>query len=451
MTVVMKFGGAAVRDGPAMQNVASIVLAAPATPIVVTSAMEGVSDRLADAAVGVMDEAQVLVFVESLRERHETALAHVAPSDEAAAYALRKALERLERLLYGIAYTQESTPRLSDLVQSFGERLSAPILAAAIRAAGRDAVALDAEHAHIRSLGPFGNARPDAASMRAQIPRALDAIAPAIPVLTGFYGIDGNGHPTLFGRGGSDYVASLVAAAVDAERVELWKRVDGFMTADPRVVAKAILVPALGYDEAAELAHFGAKVLHPRAVEPVEAAGIPIHIRNVDAPKAPGSVIRDGVPATTGLVRACAGKDGLALLRLNGPGMAFTPGVARRVFDALAARAINILNMSTSQATFALLLDAADVEPALAALDPLVGGVVQSIEAHDGRSLLCVVGRGLGEKPGSAARILHAVGSEGVNIEMISLGASDIAINFIIKTTSREAALRAVHGAFLET
>lgn len=452
----MKFGGAALRDAEAMGHVATIVAAAAkgGPRVVVASAMEGVTDSLVQALRETpLEESQVHVLLGSLRERHNDALAAIAPEgDEAAAYALKTTLERLDRLLFGIAYTQEVTPRLQDLVQSFGERLSTPLLAAALRRAGLDAVALDAEHAGIRSLGPFGNARPDMEGLRVGAQKRLGPLLDEgkVPVVTGYYGVDGDGQATLFGRGGSDYVASLLGVALDAEAVELWKEVPGFLTTDPRAVATATLVPELGYDEAAELAQFGAKVLHPRAVEPVEPAGIPIHIRCVHAPDDPGSVIKDGVAPATTMIRSVACKDHLAILRLNGPGMAYTPGVAKRVFDILAGEGINVLNMSTSQATFALLLDAADVDRAHAALEPLVGGVIQSIEVLRDRSLVCVVGRGLGDTPGSAARILQAVGDQDVNVEMISLGASDIAIDFIVGAKARVAALQGIHAAFLE-
>ncbi len=448
---VMKFGGAALRDGQAIRHVASIVKAAPYPRAVVASAMEGVTDALAAALpVIAKDESQVYVLLDALRTKHNEALKLIAPDGDAAAqYGLDSALERLERLLYGIAYTAECTPRLSDMVLSFGERLSTVVLAAAIRSAGVHAIHLDAEHAGIRSLGPFGNARPDLPQMLKLVPDHLRRMIEGgdVPVVTGFYGVDADGHPTLFGRGGSDYVASLVAVALDADAVELWKDVPGFLTTDPAAVAEATLVPELGYDEAAELAQFGAKVLHPRAVEPVAEAGIPILIRSVRDPDAPHSVVRADVGASGRLVRAAASKDGLAIVRLTGPGMAATRGVARRVFEVISH--INVLNISTSQATFALLLEADDARRAADALRPLVGGVIQGIEVLPDRSLVCVVGRGLGDTPGSAAKILQAVSDHGVNIEMISLGASDIAIDFIVQSHDRVEALRGVHDAFL--
>lgn len=452
MTRVLKFGGAALRDAAGIRRAAAIVAAGDGARIVVTSAMEGVTDRLlATLQAAEASEAAVRPAIGSLRASHAATLRDLAPDDATASEAIEATLERLERLLYGIAYTQETTPRLHDLVQSHGERLAAPLVAAALRQAGVGAVALDGEAAHIRTLGPFGNARPDLDGLRREAAPLLQRLASGgtVPVVTGYYGVDPAGHATLFGRGGSDYVAALVAYAVRAERLELWKDVAGFMTADPRAVPGARLLPRIGYDEAAELANFGAKVLHPRTVEPVQDAGIPIHIRPVADPKGPGTTVMADPGAADALVRSVATTTGLAVLRLNGPGMAYTPGVARRVFTPLAEAGVNVINMATSQASFALLMDEGDLARAQDALDGLRGGTVQSFQARAGRSLVCVVGRGLGEVPGSAARILQAVAAAGVNVEMISLGASDIAIDFVVRQESAARAVRAIHDAFL--
>jgi aspartate kinase len=448
----MKFGGAALRDADGIRRAAAIVAAAQGPRIVVTSAMEGVTDRLLAAqGAAAASESNVRPAMDTLRAQHLGALAALAPADADGRAAVEAVLERLERLLYGIAYTQEVTPRLHDLVQSHGERLAAPLVAAAVRQTGRAAVALDGEAARVRSLGPFGNARPDLEGLRAECAPALrrHADAGAVPVVTGYYGVDGAGHATLFGRGGSDYVAALVAYAVQAERLELWKDVAGFLTADPRLVPRARLIPSLGYDEAAELANFGAKVLHPRTVEPVQDAAIPIHIRPVADPTGPGTVVRAEPGEAQALVRSVARTDGLGVLRLNGPGMAYTPGVARRVFGPLADAGINVINMATSQASFALLLDGRDLDRAQHALEGLRGGTVQSFEAMRDRSLVCVVGRGLGKTPGSAARILQAVAAAQVNVEMISLGASEIAIDFVVRQDAAGRAVQAVHETFL--
>lgn len=448
---VHKFGGSALEDPDRIAQVVRIVAGLTGPRVVVASAFGGVTDVLRTAADRVRDEADVVPILDGLRTRHQQALAAVAPDDAAAHTDLDDAFTHLERLLYGIAFTQEPTPRLRDRLQAFGEQLSTLVLAAALRQAGVDAAALGAEDAGVRTQGPYGKARPDLDAIRNAVPDALrpHLAAGRVPVVTGFYGVDGDGHPTLFGRGGSDYVAALVAAAMDAQALHLWKDVPGFLTADPRAVEDAVLVPELDYGEAAELAYFGSRLLHPRAVEPVQGAGIPVRIRSFLDPGAAGSTIHADAAPAADRVRSAASRDGLAILRLEGPGMVHAPGVARRVFTALEEAGVNVHNMANSQASFALLLDDGDADRAHDALQPLTGGSIQAVRILRDRSLVCVVGRGLGETPGSAAEILRTVADADVNVEMISLGASDIAIDFIVPSDARGRALRSLHGRFL--
>lgn len=438
--IVLKFGGAALADEAAIRHAASIVARSPRCAVV-TSAMAGVTDRLV-AVLAQPDEGHVATALEALHAQH-------APVAAALGAQVDDILEQCERLLYGIASTQEVTPRLHDLVLSMGERLSSRLLAAALTASGHPATALDAASAGVKSLGPFGRARPDLDAQATAIPAAV-AACQGTAVITGFYGVDEAGHPTLFGRGGSDFVAALVARALQADVLELWKDVDGFMTADPRAVPAAKHVAELDHDEAAELAYFGAKVLHPRCVEPLRDVGIPIHVRPLHDPDGPGTRIHLGAEPAPQRVRSAASRDGLAIVRLSGPGMADTPGVAKRVFGALEDVGIPIMNLANSQATFALLIDDERAVAAEMALQPLIGGSIQSVDILRDRALVCVVGRGLGDVPGSAARILAAVSQAGVSIEMISLGASDIAIDFIVRAKDRETALRGIHAEFLE-
>ncbi|MEA3202570.1 MAG: aspartate kinase, partial [Thermoplasmata archaeon] len=432
MAVVMKFGGVALRDGDGMRRAAAIVAQAGGGRVVVASAMAGVTDRLRAALADARrDPATVQGTLDALRHQHLAALGDAAGAAETDA--LAALLERLARLLHGVALTQEVTPRLRDLAQSFGERLAVTTLAAVLRATGTPAAAFDAEAARVLTLGPFGNANPDLAGLRRECaPRLRAALAAGqVPVVTGYYGIDADGNPTLFGRGGSDFVAALVAHALRAEALELWKDVPGFLTADPRAVAGACLVAELRYDEAAELANYGARILHPRTVEPLEADRIPLRIRPLADPAAPGTLIRAEPTPAAHPARSVATLPDVAIVRLGGAGMASTPGMGERILAPLAAAGINVINLAAGGASFALLLDGADASRAQAALAPLVGGPLHAMDARSDRTLVCVVGRGLGQAPGAAAAILGAVGDAGVNVEMISLGASDIAIDFV--------------------
>ncbi len=446
MVTVAKFGGAALADQDGFARAARIVTTYDRPVVVVASAMAGITDTLDAFLDAPGDEASVQSLVDDIEARHQAALPDAG--DPSAADAIAALIAGLRRLMLGISFTAEVSARLRDDVLSHGERLAVCVLAAALRAAGQPARSHDAAAAGIITDGPFGSARPSA-DVGQSIAKAL-ADVDHVPVVTGFYGVDADGRPTSFGRGGSDYVASLIGAALQADAVDLWKDVPGFLTADPKAVPDATLVTELDYGEAAELAYFGANVLHPRAVEPVAEAGIPIRIRHLAQPDAPGTVVHGNAPRSDRMVRSAASRAGLALVRLNGPGMGHTPGIARRVFEALGDAGVNVLNMANSQATFALLIGEDQAVAANDALQPLVGGSIRSVDVIPGRSLVCVVGRGLGETPGSAARILQAVSDRAVNIEMISLGASEIAIDFIVPSEQRVDALQGLHRVFME-
>lgn len=446
---ILKFGGGALRSGEGFVAAARIVQASTGPRVVVASAMRGVTDRLMHAQERVLeDDAHVALTVDELRSRHLDALAIAAPRDTQAAPVLEGLLLRLERLLYGLAAAKQSTPRLHDLIQSFGERMAVPILAAALQAHNQKAVALDAEEAGLATLGPFGHADPDMGQLRKNVNARLGSLLAGgvVPVVTGYYGVDAEGHPTLFGRGGSDYVASVLGDALDASVIELWKEVAGFMSADPQWVPDALPLTHLGYQEAAELSQFGAKVLHPRAVEPAQARGIPIHVRSVAKPDSPGTQ----VSATQGQgLSSVACKQGVAVIRLRGPSIAALPGVAHAVFGALRPGPINVLAAANSQTVLSLALDEGDVPRAREALDKVSHPAIRSIEILPGRSLLCVVGPGLA-RVGVAAKVLASVGSAGVDVDMVSLASSDIAFDFVVPHHQQRDAVKAVHRVIME-
>ena len=450
----MKFGGVGLQDAPAMRHAAQIIKGEPGHRVVVASAIRGVTDAIQNNLEPIThDEARAHILVSELRKVHERAMEGLA-SEEArdnCKYAVDKVLDHLERLLFGITYTEELTPRSQDLALSFGERLSSRILAGYLQEAGVAAEAFDADKLGLATNGPFGWASPDLPTTERNFKeRLVPRLNGTVPVITGFFGADRKGHTTILGRGGSDFSAAIIANALGAEVLEIWKETTGFMTADPRAVPGARRVDEMSYEEAAELANFGAKILHPRTVEPVSAKRIPIRIRELKDPKARGTLIRDYEGAPPCFIRSVASRKGLNIIKLVGPGMGYTPGVAADVFDVLKRESINVINMAASEATFALLLDAADGKRAAKALQVTKGGVIQDILLEEKMALVAVVGKGLGDRVGSAAQILQSAADGGVNIHMISLGASSIAINFVVQEKDAETALRAVHHTFIE-
>lgn len=450
----MKFGGVGLQDSAAMRHAASVIKAEPGNRVVVASALKGVTDAIMNNLEAITrDEARAHILISELRKVHTDATTGLQQSEirENCQYAVTKSIDHLARLLFGIVYTEELTPRAQDLALSFGERLSARILSAYLQDAGVPSEPFDADKLGLVTNGPFGWASPDLETTERNLrERLLPKANGAVPVVTGFFGADKHGHTTILGRGGSDFSAAIIANALGADVLEVWKETTGFMTADPRVVANARRIEEMSYEEAAELSNFGAKILHPRTVEPVAIKKIPIRIRELKDPKSPGTLIRDYEGAPSTFIRSVASRKQLNVIKLKGPGMGYTPGVAAGVFDIMRREHINVISMAVSEATFALLLDAQDGHRAAETLQATKGGVIQDIELEEKMALVAVVGKGLGDRIGSAAAILQAVADGGVNIHMISLGASDIAINFVVKESDAEPALRAVHAAFIE-
>jgi aspartate kinase len=452
---VLKFGGVGLKDAAAMRRVAGIVKGEPGRRIIVASALAGVTDAIAQSLPRIQhDEASAHVLMSELRRIHRTAAEGLKTphEQENALYAVDKTLNALERLLFGISYTEEITQRSQDLALSFGERLSARLLSHYLNESGVPSEAFDADKIGVVTNGRFGWASPDLAATATNLQsRLLPKLDGLTPVITGFFGAAPEGHTTLFGRGGSDFSAAIIASALSAEVLEIWKETTGFMTADPRVVPGAKRIDQMGYEEAAELANFGAKILHPRTVEPLAAKRIPIRVRELNDPKSPGTLITDLASAPTCFIRSVAMRKNLHILKLLGPGMGYTPGVAHDVFQRMKEVGVNVINMAASEASFALLLDGTEGRRAYDAVQGLKGGVIQDIRLQDKMALVAVVGKGLGNRVGSAAQILGSVSHAGVNIHMISLGASDIAIDFVIQEAQAEQALRAVHASFLES
>lgn len=453
--IVMKFGGTSVGSGPMLQRACGIVANAHPERVVVISAMSGVTDSIIDVLPRVLrDEGAIEPFLRGLLDRHLSTLRDAGATDAETTRVTREIdtlLQRFERLLYGIAYTEELTAKTKDMAMSFGERLAVRVLAALLRSRGVEAEGVDADEAGMLTDGVFGNASPIMSAIAKNLDRTVVARirGGVTPVMTGFFGCDSVGRVTTFGRGGSDYAASIVAAALHADRLEIWKDVDGFLTADPRIIKEAMPIDEMTYDEAAELAYTGAKVLHPRTVEPLKALNIPIVVRNTAMPEVRGTVITATAPMSRRSLRSAAVKESLAIVRIGGPGMGYTPGVGEKVFTALGQAKVNVYNMAASQASFALLIEQDDLDRAIKAIQGLADPIIQTVEGITDQCLVCVVGVGIGSTHGTAGKIFTAVGRAGVNVEMISVGASDIALNFVVRRKDRDACIKAIHSEFL--
>ena len=456
MRKVMKFGGTSVKDAAMMRRVVELVTKERADGhevACVSSAVTGVTNALVRAVTPPPHENQVDEHVDALARQHNAIARELLPKPEQQAAAtadLEKHLSRLRKVLQGAAYTEELTPRAKDLVLSFGERLSCTLLYHAFLARGTPVALLESDTIGMITDGRFGQASPILPKIShnfqtSVIPHLREG---RVALITGYFGCDEQLRTTTFGRGGSDYAAAIVANAVDADVCEIWTDVDGFMTCDPRLIPEAQLILQTSYEAAAELAYFGAKVLHARTIEPVEEVEIPIRIKNTYNPAAEGTWILQEAKETGKVFTAIAYKDKLCSIRLYGPGLSFAPEIAARIVEVIAALDINLYSLSTSASNFALLLDQAEAERAHRALEALKGGVVESVIRTDDLALICCVGDRMALTPGIAARVFGAIGREGVNIEMISEGSSPVAVNFAVRGAALEGAVRVLHREF---
>ncbi|NLI73544.1 MAG: aspartate kinase [Euryarchaeota archaeon] len=448
---VLKFGGSSLKDGISMKRVGSIISSDDDEIIIVISAIYGVTDSLIEFMSMPRQEQDVQWFIRNLRDRHVRMLADVASSmfvKQRAVNLLNEKLIRLERILYGIIYLEELTPRTKDLVQSFGERMSVIVLSAMLQDMGVNAVPVEADELGIITDGQFGSASVDMGVTRQNVqPRIREMISKQeVPVITGFFGKAPDGTITLFGRNGTDYSASVIASAVEADSLEIWKDVDGFMSADPKVVPGAVPIEILSYEEAAELSYFGAKVLHPRTVEPAKAQDIMIRVRNVFKPDYVGTSIGNSEKISDArTIKSISSMPDMAIVRAYGPGLGSRSGVLSEVSVLLSEAGINVYSAATSQTCISLLIEEVDLKFAKKVLARAQSTIVDRIETEKGVALLCVVGEGIGEMIGVAGSVFGTVAANGVNIGLISAGASLAALTFTVKREDLEHTTKTIH------
>jgi len=461
LRIVMKFGGTSVGSAEAIRRVAEIVEEAHREHevLVVTSAMSGVTDELERAArlVPRWTEEDVKNFVGRIRRRHVETVNEVISSNLIRREVLGHVdslLDELEKVLLGLSYVGEVTRRSADLVLSFGERLAAPILAGALRDRGLEAEHLEAGEAGVITDERFGEAEPILPACRRKAQRTLVPMLRSgkIPVVTGFIGETVDGEITTLGRGGSDYSAAILGAAVEADEIQIWTDVDGVMTANPRLVPDARTVPRLSYDEALELASFGAEVLHPKTVIPARAEGIPIRVKNTFNPDAEGTLITAETQPTDEVVKAVASSSDVGMVDVRGTTMIGRPGVAGRIFTKLGEAGINVImiSQSASESNISIIVSEEDVREAARIIEREFVGerLVDRVKAYEDVSVVAVVGEGMRGTPGVASRVFSAVAREGVNVRTISQGASEVNISFVVSEEDEAKAVNAIHSEF---
>jgi aspartate kinase len=446
--IVMKFGGTSVQDAKAIEQAAAIVKGRRAQkPVVVVSAMSKVTDQLLAMAraAGNGDRKSALSLSRALRERHYNTAGELLGTALFTEFHgdLGVYFESLDELLRGIAAVGELTPRTTDHVAAFGEILSSRIVTAAFSAHGldstmvdsRECVVTDNEHMRAAPLMEETNQR-----LRAKVQPVLDK--GRVPVMGGFIGATKAGITTTIGRGGSDYSAAIVGAGLGAERIEIWTDVDGMMTTDPNLCPEARRIKVISFDEAAELAYFGAKVLHPATVLPAIQKNIPVYVLNSRNPDCEGTRISARVPHCRNSFKAIAAKKRITIIDVAAPRMLLAHGFLRAIFEAFDRHRVAVDVVSTSEVSVSLTVDSNESIPALAADLAKLADV-----KYEGRkAIVCLVGENLRETPGIAARVFGELSD--VKIRMISQGASEINLTFVIEEDEVPQVVRRLHKTF---
>lgn len=459
--VVMKFGGTSLGNARRIKRVAEIVKENMAEEtVVVVSAMSGVTDmliRTSEKVVKGISEAEIKEFVGDVREKHLAAIKDAVATKYQSLPVLEveKLCSELEKVLIGVSYVGELTPRSMDHIMSFGERLSAPIVSGALNSFGIKSRWFDGYNAGIVTDSTFGKAVPIWHLTEKKVMESLGPVlGDTVPVVTGFIARNENGRITTLGRGGSDYTASILGSVLGADEIWIWTDVDGIMTTDPKLVKEAKTIKVISFIEAMELAYFGAKVLHPKTIEPAMERNIPVRVRNTFNVDNEGTLIVSEQQKSSDIVKAISVMNDVALLTIAGVGMIGVPGVAARVFNALAKEDVNILMISqgSSEANISIVIDKKDLERAINTIKDVFLGknIVRDVHHKEDVSIIAVVGAGMRGTKGVAARVFTAVANAGVNVLMIAQGSSEVNISFVVLEKDAERAAKALHKEFIQ-
>jgi aspartate kinase len=446
----MKFGGTSVEDPAAIRRTAAIVagrVALGKQPVVVVSAMAKVTDQLLRAAATAVegDRIGALAISSRLRSRHRDTAAALVKDSSALINRIDQKFDSLDEILRGLAALHELTPHISDLVASHGELLSSRIVAAAFREMGIAAVHVDARKIIITD-SQFQKAVPQDTLIEL---RAREKFLPLleqgkVPVMGGFIASNEAGLSTTLGRGGSDFSAALVGGAIQAEAIEIWTDVDGIMSADPRVCPDALRVKIISFEEAAEMAYFGAKVLHPATILPAVRKNIPVLVLNSRNPTCEGTRIASLAPHCKSPFKSIAVKKKLSIIDVVASRMLMTHGYMKSIFDIFDKHQCPVDMVSTSEVSVSLTVDSNDKLPAIAA----DLGQLADVKYEGGKALICMVGDNIRGQNGIAAQVFNAI--RHINMRMISQGASEINMSFMIEEDDADEAVRSLHAAFFQ-
>ena len=449
MITVMKFGGTSVGSVEALNRVAKIIANEKGKRVVVVSAMSGITNFLVSAVEDVkMDLNDV---IKTFREKHLNVAKELFSGElyDEFMVEFEKRFSEFEKVI--LDKEMRKDPYYADNVSSQGERFSSLLLAFVLKSMGLKSVALTSEMAGVYAVGkPLSGScdlKKTESGLNVNVRLLLDD--DIIPVITGFYGINEDGKPLTFGRGGSDYAASAIGNAINADNIQIWTDVNGFMSADPRLVKNAVTLTEMNFSEAAELAHFGAKVLHSRTIEPARLKHIPLWVKNSYNPENYGTLIHHIRGQRKEPLRSVAMKLDLSIITITVGEISYKPAFLAKILEKLSEAEIIIYGISTSLSNIALLVHNLDVKQSLALLHMLDSIDIERINVRSNMTLICAVGDGLLNRTGFCGDVFGAVKAVGASVEMISEGASDVALNFVVSTDYATEVVKTIHEKFV--
>jgi aspartate kinase len=446
--IVMKFGGTSVQDAQAIDRIAGIVCErVHEKPVVVVSALAKITDQLLDmaSAAGSGDRDKALKLSLAARERHFNTASDLLGTGKFAHIhsALEEEFNGLDELLRGVAAVGELTPRTTDNIAGFGERVSSKIVAAAFSLRGLNASHVDARQCIVTDSN-FTRAIPDFDDTNSRLREIVKPLLDheRVPVMGGFIGANREGISTTLGRGGSDFTAAIVGAGLDAERIEIWTDVDGMMTTDPGLCTDARRIKIITFEEAAELAYFGAKVLHPATLLPAIQKNIPVLILNSRNPECEGTRITATAPKSKSVFKAIAAKKRITVVDVVAARMLMAHGFLKSIFEVFAHHRCPVDMVSTSEVSVSVTVDSNESIAAIAA----DLGKLANVKYQGRKAIVCLVGENIRNTKGIAAQVFSAISN--INIQMISQGASEINISFVVDEADVPEVVSRLHTVF---
>ena len=461
MKLVLKFGGTSLASVKDIQNVTNIVseLSNENEIVIVCSAVDGITDDLIHISEQIkkVNKKEANRVLAKISQKHKQFTTHIVTDSKIQKTLLDKMksdLSELEELVHGLLLLGEVTPRSFDYLASFGEKLSINLVSFALQQLKKKSVPLSGKQAGIVTDSNFGESRPLMDTTRIRLSKTIQDVfdKKTIPVVGGFAGADQHGNTTTFGRGGSDYTATIIASCIDADEIWLMSDVDGLMTADPKLVNDAKLLKEVSYAEAVEMAQFGAKQIHPRTFEPLVSKKIPMRIRSTFDLANTGTIVTASPSAATKKTVKCASAiRNIGLVDLTGGVLFAAPGTAAKIFTLLADINVNVMMVSSnpSESSISIIVKKSDLDRAVNALEmSLLGKTVKKIVTTPNVSIIAVIGSGMSGTVGIASKVFSAVQKRNVNVIMIAQGSSELNLAFVVKDNDCKSVIQALHEEF---